>query len=211
MTSTASSGATSTASRTSTRNPAGQSLRRSLGCRSRMTSRRPTLLTTTAAAIPQAAAGLGRAARARGRRCPTIPAARPCSAAMPPSAALSSPYGLGSDELCRDACDDPEQRAAERAARTTTGVEAVYQLRGPSWTTTCSAATAARAVRNGDRNGRVERRPGTGQPERVAPLPRAGARSRHVFRGRDRRRPQPGGVVRLGGPAGRSWARARRR
>ena len=30
------------------------------------------------------------------------------------------------------------------AASTMTGVEAVYQLRGPSWTTTCSAAAAAR-------------------------------------------------------------------
>ena len=78
------------------------------------------------------------------------------------------------------------------AARTMTGVDAVYQLRGPSWTTTRSAAAAATTSATAIGTDVSSAAPGDVHPE-------------HRRHGRDERNPDRD--ARTAGRVGNAWSR----
>ncbi len=141
--STESRGTTMTPSRRSTRRPSGQRSSRSAGLRSSMIRNRPRLLSTIATAMAAAAARIVSSLVPGSRASPTMPAPSPWRAAIPPSADWRRHTDSGR-MICVDApAATPTSGPPMSAARTMTGADAVYQLRGPSWTTTRSAAAAA--------------------------------------------------------------------
>ena len=101
---------------------------------------------------------------------PTMPAAKPWSDPSPPSAKRRRHTGLVLEHLPpRRRRRPPAGRRGARRARSS-GVEAVYQLRGPSWTEMRSANTGGdderRAASGSERSGRCGQ--GTPRPRRAA-------------------------------------------
>ena len=144
-----SNGTTRTVSRRSTRSPCAHRSSSDPGCRSRMTKNRQVVLTATAASIATAAADAASLASCmpveRSAR-PAIPAARPWRAATPPSVERRRHTASRWISWVEIPAATPSRGPPSKAASTTTGVEAVYQLRGPSWTTTWLAAAATASI-----------------------------------------------------------------
>ena len=137
-----------------------------------MMRKRQTELTATAASIATAAAAAAAAAATRipsvRSAGPMIPATSPCNAATPPSAERRRQSGSVRGSAGWRLRRRPRAAGPPRsAARTTTGVEAVYQLRGPSWTDDALSRSPAMAssaqVRDRDRRSRGETSPKASQ------------------------------------------------
>ena len=190
------SGTTRTVSSRSTRSPRVQSATSRPGCRSRMIRKRQTEFTATAASMATTAAVVAVAAVTavpENMARPTIPAARPWSAATPPSVAARRHTAPDRMTCVEAPAATPSSGPPSNPASTTTGVAAVYQLLGPSWTTTCLAAAATTSRREGDRNCGLERHPGEDRPQRRSHrLRREGSRSRLACRVTGRQPPSTG-------------------
>ena len=87
---------------------------------------------------------------------PRIPAASPCSTATPPSADWRRQTDSGRMSWVDAPATTPSIGPPISAASTMTGVEAVYQLRGPSWTTHALGTGGGEREDHGHRHGRLE-------------------------------------------------------
>ena len=90
----------------------------------------------------------------------------PGATATPPSAAWRRQTDSGRMICVETPAATPTSGPPISAARTMTGVDAVYQLRGPSWTTTRSAAAAATTSATAIGNDVSSAAPATIHPER---------------------------------------------